>query len=105
MSPFLSQGWYFDGKDIEPKVEILPERTPAYPGPKIAMRGGNNPAIHFYGLRPPDPFDLFFLKHPQEPHLDLRLKISHLVQEYGAAIGPLKPSALPCECPGKSPFS
>ena len=87
----LAQGGDVDGENVQPIIQVFPELALFHKGFEIAVRRRDDSDIRLdrgissYSLKFP------FLQHAQEAYLYGRRKISHLVKEYGAPGGQLKP--------------
>ena len=60
----LAQRRHGDGNDIEPVIEILPERPFPDCRLQVAVRGRNHPDIDPDGDSPPDPHEFALLQDP-----------------------------------------
>jgi hypothetical protein len=67
----LPKGWYHDGEDIEPKVEVLTKTSLGDQFFQGTMGGGDHADIHFYGPGAADGFELLFLEYAQDPYLGI----------------------------------
>ncbi len=99
-----AQARHVNGKNIEPKIEILPEFFLFQHLLKVAVGGGNNSDIHLYCLVPSHPFKLFLLKYSEKFNLGTNIHGTDLIKENGAGMGKLKFTFLLMKRTGKCPF-
>ena len=57
----LPKLWDGNGKDLEPKVEVLAKPALSKHGFQVAVCGGDNPDVHLYGFSTAHSLDFFFL--------------------------------------------
>ena len=83
-----------NGKDVEAVVEVQPEAAGGNLLAEVAVRGGDDPQVHFAPLQRSHGAEFVFLKQAQQLHLHFEREIANLVEEGGAAVGQLHESAL-----------
>ena len=86
----VAQGRNHDRKDIEAIIQILAEAAGLHHLDHVAIGGGNEPDIDFYGLSGTDRIDLAFLDGAQQFHLHVERQFGDFIEEQGAAIGLLE---------------
>ena len=97
----LAQRRNDDREDPQAEVEVGPELSPGQQFFQVPVGGGDDADIDADGLRPADPFDLFFLQHPQQAHLGFPGQLSDFVQEDRASVGPFEAPAAAAEGTGE----
>lgn len=70
---------------------------------EILVGGADQPHIHLEGLGPTHPLELAILDDPQQLLLHPGAGGGQLVEEEGAAIGPLEAALMALGCTGKRP--
>ena len=91
-----------DGKNIEPEPEVFAKSPGGDHLLKISVCGRYNADVHRYGSCSSHAFDFFGLKDAQQPHLGLGWKLSNLIQEDRALVGPFESPSLLTDGPGES---
>ena len=76
--------------DVEPIIDVAPERSASNFLIQIAVRGGQNPNIDLPNLCRTNGDDLALLQSPEEPDLGRRGHFSNLVKKKGAPVGRLE---------------
>ena len=84
--PPPGQGREVDGHHRQAVVEVLPEITLLDEALQIPVRCRDDPHVHLPGLGSPQAPDLSLLEGPEELHLQVRGKLSHLVQKEGPSV-------------------
>ena len=80
-----------DGKDAQPVVEVLAERSLRNGLAQVAVGGRDDPGASPAWLVVPDALVGVLLQDAQQLHLEVEREVAHLVQEQGAARGGLEP--------------
>src|SRR5271168_2722507 len=88
----LAQRRHFDGKYVEPVVEILAELPGANRPLEVTIAGRDDADADAVGGVVADRFELALFQHPQQLGLHLERKISHFIEKQRAAIGEQKAS-------------
>ena len=92
------------GDDLQPVVEIFPERALRDRLLQVAVRRREQPEVHVDVAAAADPHDLPLLKHAQQLHLEFRNQLADLVQEQGPAGGELQLADLAPDGSGEGPL-
>ena len=90
----FAKGRDVDGKDIQPKIQVLAKVPVCHVFLQVAIGGGNYPDVDRNRLITPHAFDGPLLQHAQHHHLRFHRNFGDLVQEDAAALGQLE-AALP----------
>ncbi len=88
--PALLQRRHVDLDHFQTVVEIFAELSAGNPFLQITVGGGHQTHIDLDGRRLTDPLKFHVLDHPQQPQLHALGNFADLVQEDGAAVGPLE---------------
>src|SRR5262249_23312518 len=86
----LAQRRQLDGDDVQPEEEILAEASRRDLVAQHAMGGGHHAHVDRERRRAADPQHLAVLQHTQQLRLYVRTDLGDLVEEQGAATGPLE---------------
>src|SRR5260221_4100763 len=84
-----------DRKDIEPVVQVLPERQVGDGPLEITVGGGNHARVDGNRTRAAEALDLTLLQHAQQLDLHVAGQLADLVEEDGRAIGDFESTDLP----------
>ena len=89
---------------LETVVEVLAKSPVRHPAREVAVGGCHQAKIHRELGCTANAHDVALLEHPQEFHLQVRRQLGYLVQEKGAAGGPLDEPNAALVGAGESPF-
>ena len=102
--PALAQGRQLDGDDVQPIVQILPERAVRDHPLQVDVGGGDDPDVHLDGVDAPQPPELPLLDHPQQLGLGFQRDRADFVEEDASLIGHLEEALLGGHRAGEGPL-
>ena len=88
--PPVPKRWDRDGKDRQPKIQVLTELPRGDRCAEILVRRRHDPNINLQGYRTPNPLESSLLDRPQDLRLERERQITDLIKEERAAVGHLE---------------